>query len=83
MSASTCTVYRLNERSLAQRITVALEHYSVHNGGRLPAGIRVNPKDAPQATETIRALGLDLPVIENGGALLGEVWFQVAEKGAK
>ena len=66
--------------TLAERITIALEHYAIHNGGKLPAGIRVNPKDVQEATATIKALGLEVTVQENGGALLGEVWLQVGDK---
>ena len=76
----TWKVYPRNGKaSFAERLTIALEHYAIHNAGKLPAGIRVNPKDVQEASETIKALGLDLEVAANGGVLAGEVWFQVAD----
>jgi hypothetical protein len=70
------TLYRLREATLAQRITEALSHYSIHNAGALPRGITVNPKDLESAREIVRALDLTLPVKSNGGCLQGEVWLQ-------
>ena len=65
--------------TFAERLTIALEHYAIHNNGALPAGIRVNPKDAQEATATIKALGLVITVQQNGGALSGEVWIEKTE----
>ncbi len=73
------TVYRLTERTLGERITAALSHFQIHNGGALPRAIRVNPKDVDAAREVVKTLDLTLLVEGNGGALLGEVWLQTTE----
>jgi hypothetical protein len=72
----TLKVYRNGSTTLAERIGHAIEHYAIHNG-RLPAAIVVNPRDVAETTQVVKALDLDLPVMENGGALLGEVWLVV------
>jgi hypothetical protein len=76
-------LYRNGSMTLEQRITVALEHYSVHNGGRLPAGIKVNPRDVAEATKVVADMGLALSVVGNGGALVGEVWLLICTEGGE
>ena len=83
MSGEIWKAYRNGNLTLAQRITVALEHFAIHNSGKLPAVIRVDPKDAQEAITTIKTLGLGLEVAANGSALSGKVWLAVgAEPGA-
>jgi len=72
-------VYPRNGKTFSEHLTIALEHYAIHNDGALPAAIRVNPKDAQEATATIKALGLAITVQQNGGALVGEIWTEKPE----
>lgn len=74
-------LYRNGTQTLAQRIAAALEHYSVHNGGALPAAVVVNPRDLAEAGAIVKVLDLPtLQVIGNGGVSVREVWLQVPEK---
>jgi hypothetical protein len=63
--------------TFTERLARMIAHYSVHNGGRLPAAIVVNPSDLEIAREIVRELDLSLAVIGNRGAMSGEAWLQV------
>jgi hypothetical protein len=73
--------YRNGTKTLTERITAALEHWAVHNGGELPAAVVVNPRNITEAGEILKALDLaTMAVVGNGGAAMQEVWLQVPEK---
>jgi len=75
----TLKVYRNGAATMTERIGRAIEHYTIHNGGRLPAAVVVNKRDVAETTAAVAALDLSLPVIADGGPLSGEVWLLVAE----
>lgn len=69
--------YRNGTQTLAKRIGLALEHYTVHNSGALPAAVVVNPRDITAAGEILKALDLPtLQVVGNSGCMTVEVWLQ-------
>jgi len=77
----TLKVYRNGAATLAERISKALAHFSIHNAGRLPAAVIVHKRNVAGTTEVLKALGVDLTVIEDGGPLAGEVWLLIASGG--
>jgi hypothetical protein len=77
----TYKLYRNGAATLTERIGKAIEHYTIHNGGRLPAAVIVNPRDEAETKAAVSALDLSLTVITDGGPLAGEVWLLVAGNG--
>ena len=57
MSGEIWKAYRNGNLTLAQRITVALEHFAIHNSGKLPAVIRVNRKMRKRRSRRSRRWG--------------------------
>jgi len=73
----TIKVYPNRSTPLAERIGRAIEHYLVHNPGKLPALAIVNAQDEQKAIQAVKVLDLDLSVIVEVGPLPGEVWLVV------
>ena len=73
---TTFITYRDGDGELAQRIQAAITHF-YQRRGKLPAAIIVPKSKVADALTALDALGLDLPVRDNGGTLATEVWLQL------
>ncbi len=78
MKRSAYEVYRNGKHDLQDRLQEAVRaFYTRHR--RLPAMVVVNPKEAEEAREALKALDLRVPLETAPGCLIPEVWLGVGD----